>query len=338
MISDSFDAVMSKSADEAESLAKAKPRVSVVIPVYGRTELLRKALLSLFHQDLKEEYEIIVVDSSPDDRNASLVKELEACSPCSLKCLRKKPEGPGPSRTLGMRQARAEIIAFLDSDCEATPGWLREGLAAFETGVGIVQGKVLPDPSAKMGVFSHYVQVDRESLLYETANIFYRRAPLEQAGGFPPDVIKVDSLGGEDTEAAWNVKRLGWQTRFRPEALVYHAVYSVAPWRWVIIRNLFQFPYLTGRYPELRRAMFWGYFFDRGQALLGLALAGIILAKLSAWSLVLCAPYVVFRNSEPSRSLRGPLRLLRFGPYLARDVCSFLILLAGSLRYRSLLL
>jgi hypothetical protein len=36
--------------------------------------------------------------------------------------------------------------------------------------------------------------------------------------------------------------------------------------------------------------------------------------------------------------MRGVLRPLRVAPYFIRDVFSFLILLAGSLRYRSLLL
>jgi glycosyltransferase involved in cell wall biosynthesis len=318
-----------------------KPRVSVVIPAYRRTELLRKALLSLFAQDLeKDEYEIIVVDSSPDDRNASLARELEPLAPCFLQCLTKKPEGPGPSRNVGARHARADIIAFMDSDCEASPGWLRHGLAAFRDGIGIIQGKTLPDPSAKRGVFTYYIQIEQETFLYETANIFYRREALEQSGGFGVDLTPTAEtpLGGEDTEVAWAVRRLGWKTCFSPDAVVFHAVFRVGPLRWVFIPRLYGCPRLIRRFPELRRFMVCSYFFDRGQALFVLLVIGLVLGILHPLGFVLCAPYAIFRASEPTQTLRGPLRPLRVAPYFLRDVFSFLILCAGSLRYRSLLL
>lgn len=317
------------------------PVVSVVIPVYRRRDLLQKALLSLFHQDLpKEAYEIIVVDSSPDDENVSLVKELSAESPCPLICLTKKPEGPGPSRNLGFRHAKGEIVAFLDSDCEASPGWLRHGVAAFSEGVGLVQGRTIPDPAARRGVFSYYLSVEQESFLYETANIFYRKSSLEQSGGFQADLTPTAEtpMGSEDTEVAWSVIRLGWKTRFCPEAVVQHAVFQVGPWKWLFIQRLFCVPRLTGRFPELRRFMVCAYFFDRGQALFVLGLAGFLLSLTFPWALVLGLPYAVFRASEPTQSLRGILRPLRIAPYFLRDVFSFCILSAGSLRYRSLLL
>ena len=317
------------------------PRVSVVIPAYRRRDLLRKTLLSLFQQDLESvDYEVLVVDSSPDDENAAMVRELAAEAPYSLRCFRKKPEGPGPSRNMGFQNARGPIIAFLDSDCEASPSWLRNGLAAFRDGVGIVQGRTRPDPGARRGVFSHYVWIEQESYFYETANIFYRREALVQSGGFERDLTPNAEmpLGGEDTEVAWKVIRLGWKTSFCPDALVYHAVFTASPWKWLFIKNLYCIPRLTRRFPELRRYMVCSYFFDLGHALLALAFAGIVLAFVEPWALLLSLPYAAYRASEPTRTLRGVLRLVRVGFYFVRDTLSFLILLAGSVRYRSLLL
>src|SRR5262249_20326068 len=140
------------------------PIVSVVIPAFKHPEFLRKAVLSVLNQDLgKGKYEVIVVDSSPDNQNVSIVETLQDSAPCALQCYTKQPEGPGPSRNLGIREARGEFIAFLDSDCQATTGWLREGLAAFEEGVGLVQGKTLPDPTAARGIFTYYVSVEHET-------------------------------------------------------------------------------------------------------------------------------------------------------------------------------
>jgi cellulose synthase/poly-beta-1,6-N-acetylglucosamine synthase-like glycosyltransferase len=316
-------------------------RISVVIPAYGRTELLRKALLSLFVQDLPgPDYEIIVVDSSPNDANVALVRELSQQAPCALQCLTKKPEGPGPSRNLGVLHARARFIAFMDSDCEATPGWLRQGLAAFREGIGIVQGKTLPDPTVRRGIFVHYLAIEQESFLYETANIFYRREALDQAGGFPSDLTPhaETPMGSEDTEIAWRVLRHSWKSCFCPEALVYHAVFPASIWKWLFVRRLFIFPRLMKVVPELRRHMVCFFFLDRGQALFVVFAAGVLLSFLHASALLLCLPYAVFRSLEPTMTLKGVLRPLRIIPYLMRDVISFMILLGGSLRFGALLL
>lgn len=318
-----------------------KPRVSIVIPAYKRTELLHKAVRSLFEQDLdRDNYELIVVDSSPHPRNVEALRELQAQAPCSMRFYVKQPEGPGPSRNLGAQQARGEILAFMDSDCQATPGWLRAGLAGFEDGVGIVQGKVLPDPAARRGIFTRYVVVEQDSLLFEAANIFYRRHAFEETCGFVRDLDPHadHNLGGEDAELGWQVKRNGWQTRFAPEALVYHEVLPISPLAWLFNKHLYIWPRVARRVPELRRFLFARYFYDRAQACLLAALAGIVLSNWSLAGLLLCAPYVWLRTSEPSQTLRGPLRLLRSLFYLPQDLISLAILTAGSLRHRSLVL
>ena len=324
----------------SESVGNA-PLVSVVIPAYGRTELLLKAVLSLFDQDLeKAAYEIVVVDSSPDDRNLAAMKELQGSAPCSLRCLRKAPEGPGPSRNLGVREARGQFIAFMDSDCRATRGWLRRGLAAFSSGVGLVQGRTAPEPGASPGVFTSYVLTEQEKYTYEACNIFYRRQAFEEAGEFAADLQpRADRpMGGEDTRLAWKVRKLGWQTRFVADALVYHAVVPMPVWKWLLEKRLYIFPQVLKEIPELRQFLFARYFYDRAQAAFLLALAGIALAGLIPAGLALCLPYVLVRATEPTRTLRGALRLLRVAVYAAKDGLSFVLLLAGSIRYRSLLL
>jgi len=318
------------------------PRVSVVIPAYGRQDWLRKAVESLFTQDLPAgEYEIIVVDSSLDETNGVMLAAMRRNAPCSLRCLRKKPEGPGPSRTMGFRNALAPIIAFIDSDCEASASWLRNGLAAFEDGIGVVQGCTLPDPKGRISTFSHFVMIEKEDAFYQTANIFYRKEALEQAGGFAADLTPLSNhpTGGEDTETAWAVIRLGWKTRFSADALVYHAIVPARWWQWFVIKNFVCIPRLTRRFPEFRRYLYRHYFFDKGQALVVLALCGLAAAPLwSPLALVLVLPYAVFRASEPTRSLGGILRPVRIAPYFVRDCISLCIFAAASLRYGSLVL
>ena len=316
-------------------------KVTVVIPAYRRTEALRAAVLSVFDQDLpRDEYEVIVVDSSPESENAEMLAGLAKTAPCAMRWFRKKAEGPGPSRNLGAREARGSLIAFMDSDCLASPGWLRAGIAAFEPGTGIVQGRTLPDPSKQLGVLRHYIRVEQESAIYETANVFYRKTAFDRAGGFPADLTPNANtpMGGEDILAAWAVKRDGWNTCFAADAVVYHEVLSISVWKWIVIKQHFIWPSVLRACPELRQFMFRSYFLDRPQALLVLGVLATVLAFFTHGALLaLWLPYAVFRMAEPSGTLHGVFRPLRLG-YLLRDLASFCLLLAGSMRYRCLLL
>jgi glycosyltransferase involved in cell wall biosynthesis len=316
--------------------------VSVVIPAYRRPELLRKAVTSALSQDMaSDRFEVIVVDSSPDDVNAQLIEEMIGENRgASLRILRKPPEGPGPSRMLGAEQAQGRVIAFLDSDCQAQRDWLAAGLAEFREGIGIVQGKTMPDPGQTMSTFCRSLQIEAENPRYEAANIFYLRDCLADAGKPNIDYTPNDDrpTGGEDALMAWRIKRKGWGSSFAEEALVYHEIIPISVWHWFYEKRMVKLPWLVREIPEMKEIFFLGYFFDIAHACLTLLLLGVALSPFSPFWLVACIPYVVVRASEPTRSLRGVRRILRALIYLPRDLLAFGVLLVGSLRYRTLLL
>ncbi len=317
------------------------PLVSVVVPTFKRADSVRLTMGALVSQDLPpEKYEVLVVDSTPDDSVERIVREFQERASCVLAYHRKQPEGGAASRNLGARHARAELIAFTDSDCMPTPGWLSAGMAALEDGVGIVQGRVLPDPNGIPGFLKYYPTVERESHIYECANVFYRRAAFEQAGGFSPEFVERDLqvFGGEDVDLAWRVKRLGWQTRFAPAALVHHEVRPISFNAWLVIRPMLIWPLLVRRFPELRQFMFARYFYDREQAALVTGLVGTLLSLIHPLWLLLWIPYILARSGGRSRLLRGPLRPLKALVYLPRDLVSCYLLCLGSIRARSFLL
>lgn len=316
--------------------------VSIVIPAYKRSALLHKAVNSALAQDMAQErFEVIVVDSSPDQENARLVENLMRENPTAqLRLERKTAEGPGPSRLLGAHRARGGIIAFLDSDCQATPGWLAAGLAGFSANTGIVQGRTLPVPGQPIGVFCRYVRVEAENPRYEAANIFYRRECLAGMREASRDLTPNDErpTGGEDALMAWRVKRAGWQSCFAEAALVYHEVLQISVWQWFYEKRLVMLPWLVREVPEIKTVFYLRYFHDRAHACLLLLLLGAALSPWSSAWLAAGLPYAALRASEPSNSLRGVKRLLRVLVYFPRDLLSFGLLVLGSLRYRSLLL
>ncbi len=102
--------------------ALRRPAVSVVIPTYNRAPLLRRALDSVLRQTFRD-FEVLVVDDGSTDETAGMVAELRDVR---IRYLRQsRNSGVGAARNRGLREARAELIAFLDSDDE----WLPEKLA-----------------------------------------------------------------------------------------------------------------------------------------------------------------------------------------------------------------
>jgi glycosyltransferase involved in cell wall biosynthesis len=98
-----------------------QPNVSVVIPTYNRSKLLRKTVQSVLDQSFKD-YEILVVNNSSTDDTKEM---LESLGDPRIRVLDILNQGViAKSRNLGMRNARGEYIAFLDDD----DLWLSEKL------------------------------------------------------------------------------------------------------------------------------------------------------------------------------------------------------------------
>ena len=90
-----------------------KNKVSIIIPFYKNTILLKKALSSVYKQDYTN-YEIIVIN---DNNTLENIKFLKKLNKNKIKIIyNKKNLGAGLSRNKGIKAASGEYIAFLDSD------------------------------------------------------------------------------------------------------------------------------------------------------------------------------------------------------------------------------
>lgn len=88
------------------------PLVSVIIPVYNRRRMLREALASVFAQTMRD-FEVIVVDDGSTDDTPMLREEI---ADARLVWLVQTNGGCGKARNTGLRAARGEFVALLDSD------------------------------------------------------------------------------------------------------------------------------------------------------------------------------------------------------------------------------
>jgi GT2 family glycosyltransferase len=312
--------------------------VSVIVPTHRRPVLLERLLRSLLAQDWpRDRLEIIVVHNATPDDTAARVARLAADSPVPIAYFATAFSGPGPSRQFGAQRARGAILAFIDDDCEATPGWIAAGAAAVARGLALVQGRTLPHPDQPRRLLEKTVSVTGPTPYFETCNIFYDAGAFRAVGGFPEDFR--ERFYGEDTALGWAVRIAGYPTGYAPEALVHHEVFAVSFMDWLLQpRAMRHWPFIVRAYPALRGELFLGYFLSPLTAAFVLFALGILGALLHPAMLVLTLPYVAIRFLDRGR-LRNPVHLVaRFVFGLPRAVVLSATLLASSIRARTLVL
>lgn len=213
------------------------PAVSVIIPTYNRKEELRGLFDYLDKQTLPSRlFEIIVVDDgSTDDTTAYLKNLIEKGKDNPLFCYQQN-QGPGAARNRGMAMSRANIFAFIDTDCRPLPSWLEELIRPFsDKQVGAVGGaeEYMPEDSV-LGQAIHFCMTSplttgglrgksgRKLANYypRTFNMAISREAFNRAGGFRP--FGHGPIYGEDIELSFRIKEAGFSLLYNEGAKVHH--------------------------------------------------------------------------------------------------------------------
>jgi len=92
------------------------PRVSIILPTFNRRDTVMRAIRSVRAQTFQE-WELIVVDDGSTDDTAALIAGADP----RLIVIRQNNAGFTEARNTGIRAAKGEYIAFLDSDDEFLP-------------------------------------------------------------------------------------------------------------------------------------------------------------------------------------------------------------------------
>jgi len=201
--------------------------ISIVIPSYNRIEKLKNCLTSIEHLDYpKEYYEVIVVDDGSTDMAYRNLEAIRTQFTYNLCIIRQKNGGPAIARNNGIRNARGELIAFTDDDCEVDKKWLKEGIRAFTSESIVGVGGMLV--SKHNDIISQYmdwnrillpkVQYNRVIYLI-TANAFYRKDSLIKVNGFNE---KIKNPGGEDPDLSFKLIALGFELAVNKDSIVTH--------------------------------------------------------------------------------------------------------------------
>jgi glycosyltransferase involved in cell wall biosynthesis len=87
------------------------PTITAVIPTFNRAQYVGEAIDSILAQT-QPVSEIIVVDDGSTDDTAEIIKKYGP----AIRCISQQNRGPAAARNRGIREARGDFVAFLDSD------------------------------------------------------------------------------------------------------------------------------------------------------------------------------------------------------------------------------
>jgi peptidoglycan/xylan/chitin deacetylase (PgdA/CDA1 family) len=113
-----------------KSSSAEPPTLSVIVSGCSDEDTIMRSVASLLEQDCDDSFEVIVATSGGDPaagvvrRNHPRVRVVES----TLRLM------PGGVRNMGVEASRGDIVAFLEGDCVARPGFIKNRVVAHRAG------------------------------------------------------------------------------------------------------------------------------------------------------------------------------------------------------------
>ncbi len=224
------------------------PDVTVVIPVCDRAAMLERCLAALGGR-----YPVVVADDGSRDRLAV----ADAAARHGAAVIRRDVNGgPGAARNTALESVATDLVAFIDSDCVPSPGWIEQlaphladplvaAVAPRITGLstGTWAGRYTSaSGSLDLGGTAARVLPRSRVSYVPTAALLVRRAAL------PAAAFEESMRIGEDVDLVWRLHEAGWRIRYEPAVQVAH--HEPASWPALLARR---YRYGTSAAPLARR-------------------------------------------------------------------------------------
>lgn len=239
----------------------SKPNVSVCICTYRRPEQLDETLRSL-SQLVPESptFEVVVVDNDSSGSAESCVQNSRSYG-LAVRYIAEPVKNIARARNLAIREARAELVAFIDDDEVADSQWLASlhkvlTAHASDAVFGPVLHKFVAPPPRwieALNFFDYPVTDTGTELprhLLRTGNVLLRKGSLRKlTHAFDEDL---GLSGGEDTDLFSRLRATGAKLVSAKNAIVHETVPPQRmTFRWLALRH---FRWGIGRMTASRRS------------------------------------------------------------------------------------
>jgi len=206
--------------------------LSLLICTRNRAKQLAQTLQRVAKIRTQLNWELIIVDNASTDTTVAVVEEFAVTYHRSVQTIVQEGRGVACAKNAGWQAARSELVCCIDDDCYPEENFLDAMFQSFneDRELGFVGGRILlHDPTDRRIT----IQESLEPLSFSAgsfirpgviqgANIAYRRAALEEVGGFDPWFGAGAIYSGDETELMARLSAAGWKGAYNPRPVVYH--------------------------------------------------------------------------------------------------------------------
>ena len=216
--------------DHLFSQLKDKPLVSIIIPLKKINDYIKESTEYILNQ-IYSNFELIIL---PDKVKKEEI-DLNLFKDNRIKIIETGELPPAIKRSIGVKNSKGNIFAFLDDDTFPEKDWLLNALRAMESEninalggpaintnkdnflkqiSGLIYSSKLMSGKHKARYIPDKVQYVND---YPSCNFIITKELYNRAGGFDSEYFP-----GEDTILCNNIIKLKEKILYTPEALVYH--------------------------------------------------------------------------------------------------------------------
>jgi glycosyltransferase involved in cell wall biosynthesis len=209
-------------------------KATIVIPTYNRKDKLKELLDRLQREDYpREKFEIIVIDDGSSD---GTVEFLKSYSPSfnMVTIFHKENKGSAASRNDGIKAASNQIIIFLDDDLVTEPGIIFHHTKHHYGKKCAVIGDIRYQETFSTRWISRYLSTRGVHKIKPGKKIPFKCFWTSNASVKKEQLLAVSlfderfrGAGGEDTDIAYRLERLGVEFVYEKDAVCYHCPVSL---------------------------------------------------------------------------------------------------------------
>ena len=213
-----------------------EPKVSIVIPTYGKLDLTLACIKSIWAHRCTNQYEIVVVDDAAPDGSSEFLSMIDGIStvinPTNL--------GFSGSCNAGAAESKGEFILFLNNDTEVHDDWLDALVETFSSHKNIgLAGSKLIYPSNQIQEAGGIIWSDGNGYNYgnmgdparpeynylkdvdycSAASVIVKKELFQKIGGFD---LRYSPAYYEDVDLAFQIREHGYRVVYQPLSKITH--------------------------------------------------------------------------------------------------------------------